>query len=77
MTAIVKNSDKEKWVYSCYGIPFAGKGEWSFGKNYTRNNVIFDVDISSSSHIDNHKNKFLILDEGNTFSIIGSFGAPE
>ena len=25
-TSIVKNSDKEKWVYSSYGIAFSGKG---------------------------------------------------
>ena len=38
--------------------------------------VIFDVDNSSSSHTDNRKNDFLVLDEGDTFGINGSFGAP-
>ena len=28
-TNIVKNTDKEKFVYSGYGIVFDGKGEWS------------------------------------------------
>ena len=51
-TPIVKNSDKEKWVYISYGIPFHGKGKWSFGDNYARNVVIFVFDTSSSSHID-------------------------
>ena len=32
-TSIVKNSNKEKWVYSAYGIAFDGKGEWSFGND--------------------------------------------
>ena len=32
-TSIVKNKDKEKWVYSGYGIAFDGKGTWSFGNN--------------------------------------------
>ena len=33
-TNIVKNSDKEKYVYSGYGIAFDGKGEWSFDNDY-------------------------------------------
>ena len=40
--------------------------------------VIFGVDISSASfHADNLKNNFLVLGEGNTFGINGSFGTPE
>ena len=38
--------------------------------------VIFDADNSSSSHTDNRKNGFLVLDEGDSFGINGSFGAP-
>ena len=37
----------------------------------------FGVDNSSSSHTDNRKNTFLVLDEGNTVGINGSFWAPE
>ena len=43
-TNIVKNIDKEKYVYSGYGIAFDGKIEWSFGNDYTRNVMIFGVD---------------------------------
>ena len=75
--SIVKNSDKEKYVYSGYGIAFDGKGEWSFGNDYARNLIIFGVYNSSSSHADNLKNNFLVLGEGDTFGINGSFGAPE
>ena len=75
MTNIVTNSFKEKYVYSGYGIAFDGKGEWSFGNDYGRNIIIFGN--SSSSHADNCKNNFLILGEGDTFGINGSFGAPE
>ena len=39
--------------------------------------IIFDVDNSSSSHADNLKINFLMLHEGDTFGINGSFGAPE
>ena len=64
-------------MYSCYRIAFDGKGEWSFGDGFARNVLIFGVDSSSSSHADTLKNDFLILGEGNTFDINGSFGAPE
>ena len=63
---IVKNSDKEKYVYSGYETAFNGKSEWSFDNDYTRNVIIFGVDSSLSSHADNLKNNFLILDEGDT-----------
>ena len=77
LTNILKNSDKEKYVYSGYRIIFDSEGEWSFGNDYARNVIIFGVDNSSSFHSDNHKNNFLILAEGPTFGINGSFGSPE
>ena len=43
---------------------------------FARNVVIFGVDNSSSSHADNHINNFLVLDEGPTLGINGSFGSP-
>ena len=73
-TNIVKNSDKEKWVYCCYGITFDGAGSWNFGNDLARNVVIFGGDNSSSSHADNGKNEFLVLGEGLTYGING---APE
>ena len=73
----VKNSNKEKYVCSGYGIGFDGKGKWSFGNDYARNVIVFGVDNSSSSHNDNLKNNFLIFGEGDTFGVNGSFGAPE
>ena len=71
--SIIENSHKEKWVYSGYGIAF----EWSFGNDYATNAIIFGVDNNSSSHADNLKNNLLVLGEGDTFGINGSFGAPE
>ena len=68
--SIVKNINKEKWVYSGYGIAFDGAGLWNFGNDFARNVVIFGVDSSSSSHADNRKNNFLLLGEG-------SFGSSE
>ena len=75
-TNIVKNSDKEKYVYSGYGITFDSGGSWS-DNDFARNVVIFGVDNSSASHSDNRKNNFLILGEGPSFGINGSFRSPE
>ena len=58
MTNIVKKRDKEKYVYSRYRIAFDGKGKLSFGNDYARNVITFEVDNSSSSHADNLKNNF-------------------
>ena len=76
-TNIAKNSDKEKFVYSGYGIKFDSAGLWSFDNDFARNVMIFGLDNCSSSHSDNHKNDFLILSEGPTYGIGGSFGSPE
>ena len=54
----VKVFDKEKFVYSRYGIAFDGKGEWRHGNGYARNVIDFGVDNSLSSHTDNPKNNF-------------------
>ena len=55
---IVKNSDKEKYVYSGSVIIFDSAGSWSFDNDSARNVVIFGVDNSSSSHAENWKNNF-------------------
>ena len=59
MTNIVKNSDKEKYVYSGYGMAFDRKDSWSFNDDTARNVIIFGVDNSSSSHTGNLKNDIL------------------
>ena len=63
-TTIIKINDKEKWVYSGYGIAFDGKGGalW-YRYSYVINVVLFGVNSTRSSHIHNHKNIFLILSE--------------
>ena len=68
-TNIVKNSDKEKYVYSGYGIKFDSASSWSFDNDFARNVIIFDVDNSSSILSDNRKNNFLILGKGPTYCI--------
>ena len=64
-------------MHSDYGTTFDGKDECSFGNDNARNVVIFNVDNSSSSHADNGKNNFLVLDKWDTFGINGSFGVLE
>ena len=75
-TNIAKSIDRDKWVYRGYGIAFDEKGQLDFGNDSARN-IIFGVDNSSSCHTDNSKNEFLVLGEGDTFGINGSFGVPE
>ena len=58
---IVKNSNKDKWMYSGYRIAFDRGDWWSFGNGTA----------SSSSHVENLKNNFLILGLGLTFGING------
>ena len=70
-------NEKDKWVFSGYGIVFDGGDWWSFGNGTTRNVIIFGVDNSSSSYVDNLKNNFSILGKGLTFGINGNFGSLE
>ena len=39
--------------------------------------ITFDVDNSSSCHSHHFKNNFLVLDEGPTYGMNGSFSSPE
>ena len=56
-------------MYNGYGITFDSGGSWSFENSTARNVIIFGVDSSSSSHVDNCKNNFLILGLGPTYGI--------
>ena len=76
-TNIVRNSDKEKYVYHGYGATFDCAGSWSFDNDFARNDITFGVDISSSSHSDNRKNNFLILGEGPFMVLMGALDHQE
>ena len=76
-TNIAKNSDKFKRVYSDYGIAFYGGDWWSFGNGTARNVIIFGVDNSSSSLVDNLKITIYILGLDPTYGRNGTFGEPE
>ena len=42
VTSIIKDNDKEKYVYSGYGIAFNGKCSWSFNDDFARSVIIFN-----------------------------------
>ena len=72
-TNIAKNSDKEKYVYSGYGITFASKSSWSFGDS-AKNVVILVLIIVHHLMLTIARINFLVLVEVLMFGINGSFG---
>ena len=66
---LTRNANKSKLTYNSGRITFDGEGFWSFGNDSTRNVVIFGIDNSLSSHVDNRKNNFLGSGEGSTQGI--------
>ena len=64
---LTKNADIDKYKYSGYGIGFDGKGFLSHPSGGTgRNVIIFGVDMSSSTKVDNKEKDILILGVGLT-----------
>ena len=65
--ALTKNADIEKYGYSGYEIGFDRRSSFSIpGFEFGQNVVIFGVDMSSSSHIDNKKKNILVLGKAPT-----------
>ena len=58
---LTKHVDVDQYKYSGYGIGFDRKGSYSIGNEIGRNVIIFGVDMSSSTKIDNRKKDILIL----------------
>ena len=53
------NADIDKYKYSGYGIGFDRKGSFSFpGTRLGRNVIIFGVEMSSSTKINNRKKRY-------------------
>ena len=64
---LTKNADIDKYGYSGYGIGFDRHGSFSFpGTGLGRNVIIFGVDMSSSTKIDNRKKDNLFFGKGPT-----------
>ena len=65
--SLTKNADIDRYGYHGYGIGFDRHGSFSFpGTGLGRNVIIFGVDMSSSTKIDNRKKEILILGKGPT-----------
>ena len=65
--SLTKNADSDRYKYSGYGIGFDRHGSFSFpGTGLGRNVIIFGVDMSSSTKIDNREKDILILGKGPT-----------
>ena len=59
---MTKNADIDKCKYSGYGIGFDRQGEFSFGtRGFGRNCIIFEADLSNSSHANNNKSNVLVF----------------
>ena len=64
---LTKNTDIEKYEYSGFGIGFDRRSSFTFpGGGFGQNVLIFEVDMSSSAHIDNKKKDILVLGKGPT-----------
>ena len=63
---LTKNADIDKYGYSGYGIGFDRNTSFSVGNEIGKNVIIFGVDMSSSTKIDNRKKDILILSIGPT-----------
>ena len=68
-----------KIVNGCiiYDLDSASVGSWSFDNDFAGDVIISGADNSSSSHSDNRKNDCLILGQGPTYGINGSFRLPD
>ena len=65
--SLTKNADIEKYKYSGYGIGFDRRSSFSFPSGgFGQNVLIFGVNMSSSTHIDNKKKDILVLGRGPT-----------
>ena len=62
-------------MYSGYQIRFGSGGSWSFENNSARNVILLGIENISSTNVHNHKKKHLLIGEGPTFGINGSFGS--
>ena len=70
--SLTKHPDIDQYKYSGYGIGFDRKGEFTFGNAFSRNCIIFGVDMSSSVHVDNKKKDIIIFGKGPTPELDGN-----
>lgn len=63
---ITKNTEKEKYQYSEYGIVFNNHGMFSLSSScgFGKGVIVFGANMSSSAHVNNKKKDILILEKG-------------
>ena len=67
VVSLTRNADNDRYKYSVFEIGFDRHGSFSFpGTGLGRNVIIFGVDMSSTTKIDNKKKDILILVKGPT-----------
>ena len=74
---LTKNADIDKYGYSGYGIGFDRETSFSFGNDFGKNVIIFEVDMSSSIKIDNRKKHLLVLGKGPTQGLESTLSAKK
>ena len=74
---LTKNADIEKYRYFGYGIGFDRQSSFSIGNETGKNVIIFGVDMSSSTKIDNRKKDILILGKGPTQGLESTLSAEK
>ena len=74
---LTKNADIDKYGYSGYGIGFDRNTSFSVGNEIGKNVIIFGVDMSSSTKIDNRKKDILILGRGPTQGLESTLSAEK
>ena len=72
-----KNADIDKYLYLGYGIGFDRETSFSIGNEIGKNVIIFGVDMSSSTKIDNRKKDILILGIGPTQGLENTLSAEK
>ena len=74
---LTKNADIDKYGYFGYGIGFDRQSSFSIGNETGKNVIIFGVDMSSSTKIDNRKKDILILGKGPTQELESTLSAEK
>ena len=74
---LTKTAEINKYGYSWYGIGFDRETSFSFGNDFDKNVIIFEVDMSSSIKIDNRKKHILVLGKGPTQALESTLSAKK
>ena len=75
---LTKNTNIDKYWYSCYGIGFDRRSSFSFTSGgFGQNVLIFGVGMSASVHINNKKKDILVLGRGPTQGLKHALTAEE